>query len=167
MWYPPVTWNKCLLADSSKLENMQNKCPNLYYISFYHTDIFAIVTWILECLNFAKLHSRRQHFDAIIDFLVIIHCPFFLKKVSESGLCLRPQVKSLPSWAQSVELVPISGHLNPQKAAYTYQTQHKLPMGVTTNISELHIHEAFHLWPCIMYRPDYIKSESNQYRSQN
>jgi hypothetical protein len=52
--------------------------------------------------------------------LDIIHRPVFIWKhrsvynskhnVSETGFCLRLQ-KNLLSWAQSVELVPISGHL--------------------------------------------------------
>jgi hypothetical protein len=38
--------------------------------------------------------------------------------ISETGLCPRPQVKSLPSWAQSMKLVPVSGHHNQHKVGY-------------------------------------------------
>jgi hypothetical protein len=42
----------------------------------------------------------------MIDSLHIIQRPIFNENaVSETGLCLRPQVKSLFSWARSMELV--------------------------------------------------------------
>jgi hypothetical protein len=53
-------------------------------------------------------------------FLDIIHHPVFIQKhrplyfskhnISDTGYCLRLQVNLL-SWVQSIELVPISGHL--------------------------------------------------------
>jgi hypothetical protein len=47
---------------------------------------------------------------AITDFLDIIHRPvsFIWNKISENCLWLRPQVKELLNWAQSIELLPIS-----------------------------------------------------------
>jgi hypothetical protein len=52
----------------------------------------------------------------INNFLDIINALFFIwNNVSESGLCLRPQVKILLSWAQSIDVLPISGHQNKRK----------------------------------------------------
>jgi hypothetical protein len=46
------------------------------------------------------------------DFLDIIHRHIFVyNNVSETGICFHPQVRSLFSWVQSIELVPISGNL--------------------------------------------------------
>jgi hypothetical protein len=39
----------------------------------------------------------------------IIHCSNFSDNVSDTLLCLRPRVKNLLCWAQSIELGPISG----------------------------------------------------------
>jgi hypothetical protein len=57
----------------------------------------------------------------------IIHSPIYiLNNITGPLLCRRPQVKSLPIWAQMIELVPTSGHQN--------QTQHKYSAAVKTKI---------------------------------
>jgi hypothetical protein len=48
---------------------------------------------------------------------------------------------NLLSWAQSIELIPISGHQHQHKAEYINQTQHNLSTEVKTNITELHTHD--------------------------
>jgi hypothetical protein len=48
----------------------------------------------------------------IIDFWTLAIDPFlifFNLNFSETGLCLLPQVNSILSWAQSLEIGPISG----------------------------------------------------------
>jgi hypothetical protein len=47
-------------------------------------------------------------------------------------------------------LVLISGHQNEHKMGYINQTQRELSAGVKTDTTELHIHEALRLWPCIV-----------------
>jgi hypothetical protein len=49
---------------------------------------------------------------------IVNHPIFILNYVSENGLCLRPQIKSLLIWAKSIELVLISGQQNKHKAGY-------------------------------------------------
>jgi hypothetical protein len=70
-----------------------------------------------------------------IMFLDIIHPSVLYKKhdVSETGFCLRLQVK-LISWTQSIELVPISGHLRQHKIEYTSQAHHKPSARAKTKI---------------------------------
>jgi hypothetical protein len=47
----------------------------------------------------------RIKVNAFIDFLEISNRPTSIENnVSETGLCLHPQVKSLSSWTQSTEL---------------------------------------------------------------
>jgi hypothetical protein len=59
-------------------------------------------------------------------FLDIIHRHVFIKthNVSETGFCLRLHVEPI-SWAQSIELVPIHGHLHEHKIGHIKQAQHK------------------------------------------
>jgi hypothetical protein len=49
--------------------------------------------------------------NTIIVFLDIIHIPLFYLKynVSETGFCLRLQVKAYFIWTQLIDLLPVSG----------------------------------------------------------
>jgi hypothetical protein len=52
------------------------------------------------------------------------------------------------SWAQSIELVPISGHQHQHRVGYINKSQHKPSVRVKTNnkkLKKLHTHEAQHL----------------------
>jgi hypothetical protein len=51
----------------------------------------------------------------------------------DTGFCLLPQVKSLLNWAQSVELISISGHQHEHKAEYINQTEHKPSAEIDTD----------------------------------
>jgi hypothetical protein len=66
--------------------------------------------------------------------------------VSETGFCLHLRWNLL-SWGQSLELVPISGHLHQHKIRHTNQAQHKPSARVKTNIKnifkKLHTYEVY------------------------
>jgi hypothetical protein len=81
--------------------------------------------------------------ETVVVFLGIIHRPVFIYKMQRfGGRILSPSSdESLLSWAQSIELVRISGHQNPHKIGYINKSQHKLSVGVKTNIKNIkHLH---------------------------
>jgi hypothetical protein len=81
-------------------------------------------------------------------FLDIIHRPvFYLKHTSFRRLDSVSVFRwNLLSWAEPIELVPISGHQYQHEIGYINQAQHKPSARVKTNIEnickELHTHEA-------------------------
>jgi hypothetical protein len=88
-------------------------------------------TWLEPDANSGRRGGKPAtncfSYSAALD---VTHRPVFIcNNVTETGLCLRPQVKkkNLLTWAQSIELVPISGHQNQHKPGYASinWTQHK------------------------------------------
>jgi hypothetical protein len=63
----------------------------------------------------------------MIEFFHIIHyrMPYFKITFRRLDFCLRPQVKSPLSWAQSTELGPIAGHQNQLKTGYVEGSANK------------------------------------------
>lgn len=60
--------------------------------------------------------------------------------MSETGLYLHPQVKSLLNLAQSVELDPMSRHVNWQGTGYVNHTQHNPSAGIETTFLRCYLH---------------------------
>jgi hypothetical protein len=110
------------------------------------------LTVVCSRLNFLISRSLWQwYINAIIGVLYIIHRPVFDLKHCFGDWTPPPSSgESLLSWAHLVELVPISGHQNQHKTGYINQTQHKPLEAVKTDITNLCMHEALHLWPFIM-----------------
>jgi hypothetical protein len=62
-------------------------------------------------------------FNTIAGLVFIIHRVAFIQNdVSETGLSLRSQVKSLLVWAQSIQLVPVFGYQHQHKVGSINQT---------------------------------------------
>jgi hypothetical protein len=96
---------------------IMNKQP-LAYLNHFHSRTFwsyhicKYECWAVLCITGspALLAHPVRVYCTIIDFSDIIHRPVFIQKnVSETGMCLRPQVKRLLSWVQLIKLVPTSG----------------------------------------------------------
>jgi hypothetical protein len=95
----------------------------------------------LFLLNFAD----NRFLQLLCFWTLSIDLFVFKDNVLETGLCLHLQVDIL-SWAQSIELVPISRHQHQHKIEYINQAQHKPSARVKANINNLE-NNSTHLRP--------------------
>jgi hypothetical protein len=97
-----------------------------------HSGIWVICCLFLLCLTgrtkthiYIVLNTQQETF-LVLQLLIfnIIHPSVSnLKQRFGATLCLHSQVKSLLSWVESMELVPISGHQTKHKAGCINRTQ--------------------------------------------
>jgi hypothetical protein len=74
-----------------------------------HVGNFNPVTLIRVFSYLYNIHGSYNTVT-IIDFLDIVHHAIFFLNNLETELCVHPEVEGVPNWAQSIELVRISGH---------------------------------------------------------
>jgi hypothetical protein len=114
----------------------------------------SLCLWVCLCIplsllgnNSVRKYPRQRRIVGGVDFYAVLVISKEIRGlVLPSTSCLlrehfgnwttSPSSGKNFSWAQSTELVPVSGHQNQRKTGYISQTQHKTSAGVKANITK-------------------------------